>query len=286
MPVRRARQVGCHVFVAGGLARALRRAEERCCDAVQIFPSNPRGWAVPACDPAEEAAWRDAIARRRMVSFVHAPYLVNLASRDPAVHERSTANLEFALSRAARLGAEGVVVHVGSAGDDDRAVALRRAAHTILRLLDRVDGTDVLVEMTAASGNLLAGTVEQVAELVAACERHPRVRVCVDTCHLFAAGVDLTRPAGRTALRAELRELGPERVAVVHVNDSRDALGSRRDRHARIGTGTIGTDALGIVVRMPELRHTPLLLETPGDAREQRNDVARLRALAGPAARR
>jgi deoxyribonuclease-4 len=278
--------VGCHVFVVGGLARALRRAEERDCDAVQIFPSNPRGWAVPDCDPAEEAEWRDAIDAREYASFVHAPYLVNIASRDPVVHERSTTNLEFALARSARLGARGVVVHAGSAGDDDRAVALRRAAETLLRLLDRVDGTDVLVEMTAASGNLLAGTVEQVAELLTACDDHPRVGVCVDTCHLFAAGVDLRRPAGRRRLREELRELGPERVAVVHVNDSRAPVGSRRDRHARVGTGTIGADALGVVIRMPELRHAPLLLETPRDAAEQRADVALVRTLTAARARR
>lgn len=268
------------MFVAGGLARALRRAEERGCDAVQIFPSNPRGWAVPDCDPVEEAAWRDAVDARGYASFVHAPYLVNVASRDPAVHERSTTNLEFALARCARLGARGVVVHAGSAGGDDRAVALRRAADTLLRLLDRVDGADVLVEMTAGSGNLLAGTVEQVAELLHACDDDPRVRVCVDTCHLFAAGVDLTRPAGRRRLREELRELGPARVAVVHVNDSRDPVGSRRDRHARVGSGTIGADALGIVIRMPELRHAPLVLETPGDASAQRDDVMLVRELA------
>lgn len=100
-------------------------------------------------------------------------------------------------------------------------------------------------------------------------------------CHVFVAGgVDLTRPAGRRRLREELRELGPARVAVVHVNDSRDPLGSRRDRHARVGRGTIGADALGVVIRMPELRHAPLVLETPGDAAEQRDDVRLVRRLA------
>jgi deoxyribonuclease-4 len=272
--------VGCHVFVTGGLRRALDRALERGADVVQIFPSNPRGWAIPEPDRREEEMFRARLDERGWPLFLHAPYLVNVAAPDAAVHERSTEAMAFGLARGARLGARGVVVHTGSSGRDDRALALKRAADTLLRLLDRVEGCDVLVELTAGSGNLLASTVEEIAELLDACERHPRVRVCVDTCHLFAAGVDLTRPPARSAVRAALRELDPERVALVHVNDSRDPVGSRRDRHARIGTGAIGLDALGAVVRFPELRHAPLVLETPGDAAEQRADVALLRRVA------
>lgn len=276
----RSRPVGCHVFVSGGLRRAPERALERGADVVQIFPSNPRGWAIPNPDRAEEDALRERLDELGFPLFLHAPYLVNVAARDTAVLERSVENLEFALARGARLGARGVVVHTGSSGGDDRAVALTRASASLLHLLDRVEGCDLLVELTAGSGNLLASTVEEIAELLAASDDHPRVRVCIDTCHLFAAGLDISEPAARRTLRAQLRDLDPARVALVHVNDSRDPVGSRRDRHARIGLGEIGIDALAAVVRLPELAHAPLVIETPGDAAEQRDDLALLRRVA------
>lgn len=244
---------------------------------MQIFPSNPRGWAVPNPDPAEEAELREGLDELSMPLFLHAPYLVNVAARDPLVLERSTASLEFALARGARLGAAGLVVHTGSTGGDDRRVALGRAATTMLRLLDRVEGCDLVVELTAGSGDLLASTVEQIGEVLDACEQHPRVRVCIDTCHLYAAGVDIADPHVRKSLRTDLQTLDPARVAVVHVNDSRDPLGSRRDRHARVGQGTIGVDTLRAIVRLPELRHAPLLLETPGDTDDQRADISCVR---------
>jgi deoxyribonuclease-4 len=272
--------VGCHVFVAGGLRRAPERALERGADVVQIFPSNPRGWAIPNPDRAEEDAVRERLDELGYPLFLHAPYLVNVAARDTTVLERSVENLEFALARGARLGARGVVVHTGSSGGDDRNLALERASTTLLRLLDRVEGCDLLVELTAGSGNLLASTVEEIVEFIAACDAHPRVRVCIDTCHLFAAGLDITRPEARRALRTHLQDLDPARVTLVHVNDSRDPLGSRRDRHARIGRGQIGIDALAAVARLPELVHAPLLIETPGDAAEQRDDLALLRRVA------
>jgi deoxyribonuclease-4 len=272
--------VGCHVFVSGGLRRAPERALERGADVVQIFPSNPRGWAIPNPDRAEEEAVRERLDELGFPLFLHAPYLVNVAARDTTVLERSVANLEFALARGARLGARGVVVHTGSSGGDDRALALERASTTLLHLLDRVEGCDLLVELTAGSGNLLASTVEEIVELIAACEAHPRVRVCIDTCHLFAAGLDITRPEARRVLRSQLQDLDPARVTLLHVNDSRDPVGSRRDRHARIGRGEIGIDALAAVARLPELAHAPLVIETPGDAAEQRDDLALLRRVA------
>jgi deoxyribonuclease-4 len=272
--------VGCHVFVSGGLRRAPERALERGADVVQIFPSNPRGWAIPNPDRAEEEAVRERLDELGFPLFLHAPYLVNVAARDTTVLERSVANLEFALARGARLGARGVVVHTGSSGGDDRALALERASTTLLHLLDRVEGCDLLVELTAGSGNLLASTVEEIVELIAACEAHPRVRVCIDTCHLFAAGLDITRPEAQRVLRSQLQDLDPARVTLVHVNDSRDPVGSRRDRHARIGRGEIGIDALAAVARLPELAHAPLVIETPGDAAEQRDDLALLRRVA------
>lgn len=274
------RRVGCHVSVAGGLPHALERAARRGCDALQVFPSNPRGWALPDPDLAAEAALADAAHERGWPLFLHAPYLVNLSAPDARVHERSVENLAFALERGARLGAAGVIVHTGSARGADRDAALTRAATTMTALLDRVDGIDLVVELTAGSGFMIAGTVEELADVFVACEWHPRVRICLDTCHLFAAGHDLTTAAGVRRLRAGVRALGAERVTVVHVNDSRDPLGSHRDRHARVGRGTIGLDPLRRFFGWPELRHAPLILETPGTAAEVTADVALVRSLA------
>ena len=279
-PRRRARPVGCHVSVAGGLPRALEHAARRGCDALQVFPSNPRGWAVPDPDLAAEAVLADAVHARGWPLFLHAPYLVNLSAPDARVHERSIENLAFALERGARLGADGVIVHTGSARGTDRDAAVARAAAAMSTLLDRVEGIDLVVELTAGSGFMIAGTVEELADLVAACGWHPRVRICLDTCHLFAAGHDLTTAAGVRRLRAGVRRLGPERVTVVHVNDSRDPLGSHRDRHARVGRGTIGLEPLRRFLAWPELRHAPLILETPGTVGEVTADIALVRALA------
>ena len=266
--------------MAGGLPRALEHAARRGCDALQVFPSNPRGWAVPEPDVAAEAALTDAVRDRGWPLFLHAPYLVNLSAPDVRVHQRSIANLAFALERGARLGADGVIVHTGSARGEDRDTAVARAATTILGLLERVDDIDLVVELTAGSGFMIAGTVEELADLLVACEWHPRVRICLDTCHLFAAGHDLTTAAGVRRLRAGVCALGPERVTVIHVNDSRDPLGSHRDRHARVGQGTIGLDPIRRFLVWRELRHAPLILETPGTAAEVTEDVGLVRALA------
>ncbi len=280
---RNGRAVGCHVSVAGGLPRAVDQALRRGCDALQIFPSNPRGWAVPDPDLGAEAELAARVSELGFPLFLHAPYLINLSAPDRAVHEHSVHNLGFALERGARLAADGVVVHTGSARGNAREVAVRRAAGAILGLLDRVDGIDLVIELTAGSGFMIAGTVAEANDLLEACEHHPRVRICLDTCHLYAAGVDFTTRTGLRRLRAELRELDPERVSVIHVNDSRDPLGSRRDRHARVGSGTIGLEPFRAFLHTTGLRHVPLVLETPGTIDEQIHDVALVRRLSAPA---
>lgn len=273
------RSVGCHVSVAGGLSRALKHGEERGCDAIQAFPSNPRGWAVPVPDLAEEELLAQGVINRGWPLFLHSPYLVNIGAPDPVVHERSILNLGFALERGVRLGAVGVVVHTGSAKGESRDEAVVRAANTVVDLLEAIPESRILIEITAGSGSLIAGTVEELADVFEAADWHPRLGICLDTCHLYAAGVDIASDAGRKKMRASLKEVGPERVHVIHVNDSRDGLGSRRDRHARIGQGEIGEAPLQKILAWPELKHAPLILETPGDASENAEDIAIVRML-------
>lgn len=257
----------------------MRETERLGGDALQIFSSNPRGWARPEPDPEEERALTAACAARDWPLFLHAPYLVNLAAPDDLVHERSVAAMAFALSRGARLSAAGVVVHAGSALSGDRDLARQRAADAALALLDRNPGVDLLFELTAGGGTrAVARTVEDASMLLDACGGDERVGVCVDTCHLWAAGLDLTTDGGLGALRAGVRSLGRSRVRLLHVNDSRDPLGSGRDRHADLGEGLLGTDALASFLRAPEWQDVTAILETPGDDERRRADLTFVRS--------
>ncbi len=274
--------MGAHVSISGGLLRAVRETEQLLGDALQIFPSNPRGWALPSPDPEGEEAFASACAQRGWPIFVHAPYLVNVASPDEEVYSRSIASLTAATRRSARFGAHGVVVHAGSALDGDLDDARRRAAAAILHAVaagedESAPGHEppsVLVELTAGGGSRsLARRVDEAAEIIEECDAHPRVGVCLDTCHLWAAGVDFASPQGLRRLRADVRALGLDRLRLIHVNDSKDPLDSSRDRHANIGHGTIGVEAILRVLAVPEWRGVPAIIETPGPEELRRADL-------------
>lgn len=267
------RSVGAHVSIGGGLVKAVDRAEERGCDAAQVFPSNPRGWALPDPDFTEEERFREALEERGWPLYLHAPYLVNLASPDEEVWKRSGESLDFAMARGERLSADAVVVHAGHAKGAERGAALDRVAAALRVLLDRRDGVDLAVELTAGATGAVAGTPEEMAELLDVLECHPRVRFCLDTCHLWAAGVDYADASVLDQTRKVLRDVGPERFAVIHLNDSKDHCGARRDRHENLGRGEIGLDAMEALVTCEELRDAPLIAETPGGVEEQSRDV-------------
>ncbi len=285
MPVRgRAAPIGAHVSIAGGLVSgALRRADAIGAGAIQIFITNPRGWS-PGPDPeaADVAAFRSGADERGLQVFVHAPYLINLGAPDPLVATRSEAALALAVARATALGARGVVVHAGSAVVPGRLdAALAQAAAAVGRVLDGApDGAPrLLIEPTAGGGAALASDLTSLGRYLAALGHDERVGLCLDTCHLHAAGHDLSAPGGvRRTVAAIVRSVGRGRIGLVHVNDSRDRAGSRRDRHASLGTGTIGADAFGELFTAPGTRHVPLVVETP--EADQLADLTLLRALA------
>jgi deoxyribonuclease-4 len=278
--------VGAHVSIAGGLLKALDRADAVGAEVIQIFVTNPRGWAAgPDPDPLQVAAFRAGAAERRLPVFVHAPYLINVGAPDALIAARSAAGLAVAIERATLVGADGVVVHAGSAVRADRFdAALAQAGDLIRGVLDTApDGApDLLIEPTAGGGAALASTVPSLAAYLAAID-DPRVGVCLDTCHLHAAGHNLTGPGALTkTIRSVVRSIGRGRIGLVHVNDSRDPAGSRRDRHACVGDGTIGTEPLADLFRTPGLRGVPMVVETP-DADQARDlaTLARLRSAAG-----
>jgi deoxyribonuclease IV len=279
------RPIGAHVRVTGGLATgSLRYAAAVGAEAIQVFVSNPRGWAASPADASQEAALRDHVAATGLPVFVHAPYLVNPGSPDPATRDRSVAAIRHSLRRGRDIGARGAVVHTGSAVDGDRQAGLHRVRECLLPLLDEIgdDGPDLLLEPMAGQGQMLCSRLPELEPYLGALDWHPRAGVCLDTCHAFAAGHDLSGPqgAGRAlrALQAAARDPGG-RLRLVHANDSRDGLGSRRDRHEAIGAGQIGLAGFGALLRHPLTRGVPFIVETPGGQAGHARDVAALRAL-------
>jgi len=275
--------IGAHVFVGAGLAkRALPYAEAIGAEALQVFVSNPRGWAVSVSDPAADAAFAQLCRERSMPVYVHAPYLVNFGSPTELTRERSAAAVQHSLRRGAGIGAAGVVVHAGSAVTATRRdTALELMRERLLPLLDELTDDDplVLIEPTAGGGQPLAAVVSDLEPLFGALEWHPRLGVCVDTCHLFAAGHDVSTPTGmRRTLDAVVAAVGADRLRLVHANDSKDPCGSGRDRHAAIGTGLIGLDAFGALLRHRAVRGVPVLIETAPDDVPHAEQIALLRA--------
>ena len=265
--------VGTHVQVGTGLVKgALASADRLGCETIQVFAGNPRGWAHSAGDPAVDAAFRAGTAERGMRVFVHAPYLVNLGSPTAATYEKSVASVAHNLVRAAQIGAEGVVVHTGSCvaeseGTTAYDAAMRQVREGLLPILD-THGDDapwLLLEPTAGQGRSLCAGVDDLEPYLAALDHHPRVGICLDTCHVFAAGAPLDEPGGTTATVDRLVEIGgPGRLRLVHANDSMDVRGAFKDRHEKIGEGHIGLASFEELLAHDALAGVPVVLETPG----------------------
>jgi deoxyribonuclease IV len=266
------------VPVAGGLAaEGLRYAAEIGAEVIQVFVANPRAWAPSAGNARQDAALREHMAATGLPVYVHAPYLINVGSADPVVRERSVASLAHSLRRGAEIGASGVVVHTGSAVAGDRGTALRYVRECLLPLLEDINdtGPDLLLEPMAGQGQMLCAAVGDVAPYLANLDWHPRARVCLDTCHAFAAGHDLAASQGADAMLADLG-VASGRLALIHANDSKDGCGSHRDRHENIGAGQIGTAAFGALLRHPAAHGVPFIVETPGPKAAHAADVATL----------
>ncbi|MGE3176423.1 MAG: deoxyribonuclease IV [Vicinamibacterales bacterium] len=265
-PVRRPPLFGAHMSVAGGLPRAVERAVVHGCDALQIFTKNASQWRGRELPPEEVRAFRTAVREAGLAAVVsHASYLINLAAADRGLRRQSLRAMADEIDRAERLGLLGVVLHPGcyTSGEPDRGLALvGRALTTLLR---RAPGqTMVLLEQTAGQGTSLGWSFEQLAAIIEHVEGHPRVGVCLDTCHLLAAGYDLTTDEGYAATFAAFERLiGLERLRALHLNDSKRPLGSRVDRHEHIGGGYLGTGAFRRIVNDRRFAGLPMLLETP-----------------------
>jgi deoxyribonuclease IV len=280
-------RIGAHVSVAGGLGRAPGNASAVGCESLQVFVSNARGWAPPPVDPAGDQRFRaDLDAAGLGPLFVHAPYLVNFASASRVTRERSREVVAATLAKAAAIGAAGVVVHAGAALASGRPAGLATTREALLPLADAVAapgspaaGPDLVLELTAGTRGSLASRFDEMAQLLAACDHHPRLKVCMDTCHAQAAGYDLGDPAGAAKALDELFATLGDRVVLVHANDSRDPVGAGRDRHCPIGTGTIGDQGFAAILAHPGLATLPVITETTGDPDQMATDLTRLKRL-------
>jgi deoxyribonuclease IV len=247
-----------------------------------VFAGNPRAWAQPAGIAAEDARLRAHVADTGLPVFVHAPYLVNVASPDRALRERSASLVSYCLRRGTEIGARGVVVHAGSAIEAaSSGAALLRVRECLLPVLDAIgaDEPELLIEPMAGQGQMLCARIADISDYLGALDWHPRANLCLDTCHLFAAGHDLSAPGGVDSMLAELAAVAPGRFRLCHANDSKDACGSLRDRHQSIGGGQLGTAAFADLLRHPATDGVPFVVETPGGQQAHAADIAALRRL-------
>ncbi|MFB3737695.1 MAG: deoxyribonuclease IV [Candidatus Velamenicoccus archaeovorus] len=273
-------RIGAHVPTRGSLLTAVTAAQRIGAQTIQVFVSNPRGWAPPRPSRKERVAFLEAMGNAGLGPvWVHAPYLANIASPNPDFLARSVELAQRSVEAASAIGAAGLVIHAGAGGPDGAADALDRAA-TSLRAVGPEGDCAVVVELTAGTSGAVASTLPEAARLFDAVG-DPRLRLCLDTCHLFAAGYALDDPDGIAACFDELRALGlAERLVLIHANDAKHARGSRRDRHEHIGEGSIGVEGFFELLRRPEVQDLSLVVETPGTLDDHARNVATLKRLA------
>ncbi|HEV2770682.1 MAG TPA: deoxyribonuclease IV [Solirubrobacteraceae bacterium] len=258
--------IGAHVSPAGGPARAVERGLERGCRAIQIFNQNPRAWKPREYAEEEVAAFREALAGGQVDALlIHAVYLLNCASEDPDVRDKSLRSLVASLEAGAALGAHAVVLHPGSAKTGDVDDAIARAGATIREALAQTQGCPLHLENTAGAGGTLGRSFDELAALMEAAGGDGRLGICLDSCHLLASGFDVRTPAGVSAVLDDCAaRVGAERLGSLHLNDSQTPLGSNRDRHAAVGAGELGEEGCAAFLGEPRFDGLPCVLETPG----------------------
>lgn len=277
---------GAHMSVAGGYHNAILAARARECDALQLFTKNANQWA------AKELTTEDARLFRRTlrgsgvrVTMAHDSYLINLASADATLHRRSLEAFIIEVQRAELLGLRYLVMHPGSPGDENTEAGLARVAGALDEIHRRCPGcrVRVLLETTAGQGYSLGHRFEHLARILELVEQPDRLGICLDTCHVFAAGYALAPEREyRATMRAFDKCIGLKRLRAFHVNDSLKPFGSRVDRHAHIGRGCLGLESFRLLVNDPRFRHRAMILETPKeDVTEGDMDAVNLNVLRG-----
>jgi len=275
-------RLGVHVSIAGGIEKAVERAKELDCSAMQIFSRNPRGWRASPILSSRAGLFREGVRQSDIDPVVvHTPYLLNLASGDAELHRKSIRGLSEDLKRAEQLGAGYVVTHLGSAGDRGLSSGRRQVVKALQKVLEKDSPIIVALENSAGGGRTLGGSLDEIAEIIREAGEDPRIGFCFDSCHGYAAGYDFRSAAQARALVEELdRTIGLSRLKILHLNDCAGALGSHRDRHQHIGKGEIGIRGFQSLLGQESLRKIPMILETPKERPgDDRRNLFRIRAL-------
>lgn len=279
-------RIGVHTSAAGHIYEAIDRALDLGCETMQIFSRDPRQWRRGRVSPEDI----DEFRRRRKKSgiypvFSHIPYLVNLASPYPVLYRGSIKAYIEDIKETEALGIEYLVTHMGSHKESGEEIGLKRITSALNKILERTKKSPVkiLLENTCGSGSWLGYKFEHQRRVIDGLERKDRVGICFDTCHGFASGYDLSTPEGAKETISQLDEIvGLERLKLIHLNDSRDKLNSRRDRHEHIGKGEIGREGLCGLLRDRRLKNTAFILETPKETEtSDKRNLALARKLAG-----
>jgi len=276
--------LGSHVSTSGGCAMSIERALSIGCTAMQIFVKNNMQWFASPLPASEAAAFREHARRAELRSvFGHTGYLINLAATNPDFHARSVRSLREELIRAAQLELPFLVLHPGAHMGAGAEAGLAQVVSSLDRIFEETPGNPVRIalEVTAGQGSTLGRTFEELAFILDHVEQTERLCVCLDTAHLFAGGHDISTPAGVKRTFASFDKLiGCDRLAALHLNDSKTALGSRVDRHEHIGKGRIGLEAFRFIMQQPRFRKIPKVLETP-KGKEMLEDVENMALLRG-----
>lgn len=269
--------IGAHVPLAGGLDKTIERGVERGADAIQIFNQSPRMWRPTSYNDDDMARFRQAMAESRIEAvLIHAVYLLNCASEDREIREKSRRSLIQSLRVGDGIGAIGVVLHPGSAKKGDVARAIKRAGKVIGQALAESERCELHLEDTAGAGGTLGRSFEELAQLLEAAGDHKRLGICLDSCHLYASGYDISSPQGlaETLERCD-QTVGLRRLRSLHLNDSMVGLGSNRDRHALIGEGELGERGCAVFLSEPRFERLACVLETGEDGAPSAEDVAK-----------
>jgi deoxyribonuclease IV len=251
---------------SGGIKGALERAAVIGADAVQLFAQSPRAWRFPEHAEEDLARFRERRVETGLRSvLVHAVYLCNLATPDETIYAKSVATMRLTVDAACAIEADGVVFHVGSHLGSGFEAGLEHCVPAIRQVLERCSETTwLLLENSAGAGGTMGRSVDELVALVDALDRHPRLGICLDSCHLYVSGVDVGEPAVWAGVLEDVEaRIGLDRLRALHVNDAAAPLGSNRDRHANVLEGELG-ERIGAFLAHPSVQGLPALMETPG----------------------
>ena len=277
-------KIGAHVPTSGGMAtRSIEYALTIKAEAIQVFASSPRTWATSTPNPQMDEKFREKTTEHDIEPYVHASFLINLGSPTQSTYENSLSATAYSLKRGRETGAKGVVVHTGSAVDDSHVVNAWKQIHEgVMPILNNLKDDDpwLLLEPTAGQGQSLVKKLDDLTKYFEALEWHPKVGVCLDTCHVFAAGHDIKKPGGmKETLDLLVEIVGLERIQLIHANDSMDICGNLKDRHQNLGKGEIGIEPFAELLAHPVVAKAPLILETPGAELEHGSEVKLLKSM-------